>query len=405
MSEKASQKITAVISGFVKPGFEAVREAFAENFTRRNELGAACCMYYRGEKVVDLWGGIRNRATGEPWEEGTMVFVASTTKGLAAMTIALANSRGLLDYEERVCNYWPEFAQQGKEKVTVRQLLSHQAGLLALDAPVDKSVVADLDRLAVALARQKPAWEPGTRQAYHGISLGFYEGELLRRVDPQHRSLGQFFQEEIAAPLGLDFYIRLPDEIPNSRLATIQRSNPGLEFFRSNPRFALAFMNPLSLTFRAFWKNPGMAVAFDAERIYSRNLEVPSIGGVGTARAIAKAYCVFASGGQEVGLRQETLQKLMAPALPPKNGFFDECLKVEWPLSLGFMKPCPAYPIGSPSAFGTPGSGGSFGFGDPQGRVGYAYVTNLLGAKQGTDPRELALRSAFHRSIGEPVPL
>jgi CubicO group peptidase (beta-lactamase class C family) len=312
-----SAKNSVSISGFVKPGFDAVREAFVENFTSRNELGAACCMYYQDEKVVDLWGGIRNKATGEPWEEDTMVPVASTTKGLSGLAMALAHSRGLFDYEERVCKYWPEFAQQGKEKVTVRQLLSHHVGLLALDAPVDKSIVADLDRLAVALAGQKPAWEPGTRQGYHAISLGFYEGELLRRVDPRHRSLGQFFQDEIASPLGLDFYIRLPEEIPNSRLATIQRSSPGLGFFRGNPRFALAFMNPLSLAFRAFWKNPGMAIPFDAERVYARNIEVPSIGGVGTARAIAKAYCVFASDGREVGLREETLQKLMLPAAPP----------------------------------------------------------------------------------------
>jgi CubicO group peptidase (beta-lactamase class C family) len=160
-------------------------------------------------------------------------------------------------------------------------------------------------------------------------------------------------------------------------------------------------MNPLTLTFQAFWKNPWMAMPFDAERVYARNIEVPSIGGIGTARAIAKAYSVFASGGREVGLRQETLEKLMAPAVPPLRGFFDECLKIEWPLTLGFTKPCPAYPFGSPSAFGTPGSGGSFGFGDPQGGVGYAYVTNLLGSKQGSDSRELALRAAFHRSISK----
>jgi CubicO group peptidase (beta-lactamase class C family) len=162
-------------------------------------------------------------------------------------------------------------------------------------------------------------------------------------------------------------------------------------------------MNPRTLTNRAFWKNPGMAVPFDPDRIYSRNLEVPSIGGVGTARAIAKAYCVFASGGHELNLRQETLQALMAPAVPPKRGFYDECLKVEWKLSLGFMKPCAEYPIGSPDAFGTPGSGGSFGFGDPRGKIGYAYVTNLLGAAQGNDPRELALRKAFQRCIGQTV--
>ena len=140
-----------------------------------------------------------------------MVVVHSATKGLAAMTLAIAHSRGWLDYEEPVCAYWPEFAQHGKERITVRQLLAHQAGLFAIDEPVDRSVVADLDRLAEILARQKPAWEPGTRQAYHAITLGFYEGELLRRVDPQHRSLGQFFQDEIATPLALDAYIRVPD--------------------------------------------------------------------------------------------------------------------------------------------------------------------------------------------------
>jgi CubicO group peptidase (beta-lactamase class C family) len=238
--------------------------------------------------VVDLCGGIRNKDTGEPWEEDTMVFVASTTKVLSAMAIALAHSRGLLNYEELVCTYWPEFAQNGKEKVTVRQLLAHQAGLLALDAHVDRNVVADLDRLAVALAAQKPVWEPGMHQGYHAITLGFYEGELLRRVDPRHRSLGQFFQDEIASPLGLDFYIRLPEEIPNSRLAKIQRVNPVTMILHPNP-FTRAFLNPATLTFKAFWKNPGMAIAFGKDLMPVRNLEVPSQGGVGNARAIAHA--------------------------------------------------------------------------------------------------------------------
>jgi CubicO group peptidase (beta-lactamase class C family) len=198
--------------GHVSKGFDAVRDAFVENFSRRRELGAACCVYRQGEKVVDLWGGIRNEASGEPWQEDTMVIVHSATKGLAAMTFAIAHSRGWLEYDERVCTYWPEFAQRGKETITVRQLLAHQAGLFAFDEPVDREVVADLDRLALVLARQAPAWKPGMRQAYHAISLGFYQGELLRRIDPRNRSLGQFFQEEIASPLGLDFYIRVPEE-------------------------------------------------------------------------------------------------------------------------------------------------------------------------------------------------
>jgi CubicO group peptidase (beta-lactamase class C family) len=151
-----------------------------------------------------------------------MVLVHSATKGFAAMTLALAHFRGWLNYDKTVCTYWPEFAQRGKETITVRQLLGHQAALFAFGEPVDREVVADFDRLALVQARQSPAWQPGTRQAYHAISLGFYEGELLRRIDPLHRSLGQFFQDEIASPLGLDFYIRLPEEIPNSRLATIE---------------------------------------------------------------------------------------------------------------------------------------------------------------------------------------
>src|SRR6476620_3317473 len=231
------------VEGHVSRGFEAVREVFAENFIHRQELGGACCAYVHGEKVVDLWGGIRNKQTGEPWERDTMVLVYSATKGLAAMTLAIAHSRGWLDYEERVCTYWPEFAQQGKEKVTVRQLRAHQAGLFAFGEPVDRATIADLDRLAVVLARQKPAWQPGTRQAYHAISLGFYEGELVRRVDPRHRTVGQLFQDEIASPLGLDAYIRLPDAIPLARLATLSR--PGaVEMLRNFPlRLALEAMN------------------------------------------------------------------------------------------------------------------------------------------------------------------
>lgn len=278
------------VQGHVSRGFEPVREAFAENFSRRRELGGACCAYLHGEKVVDLWGGIRNKTTGEPWEEDTMVVIHSATKGLAAMTLAVVHSRGWLDYEEKVCTYWPEFAPQGKERITVRQLLAHQAGLFAFNEPVDRSTVADLDRLAAVMARQKPAWEPGTRQAYHALVLGFYEGELLRRVDPQRRSLGQFFQDEIASALKEDLYIRLPEAIPNARLATL--SSPGLIriLLGFPPRLALDIMKPHSNINRALNINPGTGIYLDAQRIYARDLEVPSGNGVGTARAIAHAY-------------------------------------------------------------------------------------------------------------------
>ena len=326
-----------------------------------------------------------------------MVIVYSATKGLAAMTLAIAHSRGWLDYEERVCAYWPEFAQQGKERITVRQLLAHQAGLYALDEPIDRSIVADLDRLAIVLARQKPKWAPGTRQAYHAITLGFYEGELLRRIDPQHRSLGQFFQDEIATPLALDVYIRLPEEMPNSRLATI--AQPGLldMLFGFPLRFTLAAFNPRSKIVRAL---RGSEFPHDEQRIYARNLEVPSGGAVGTARAIAHAYGVFANGGRELGLRQDTLDLLAAPAVPPTRGFYDECMKADGiKFSLGFMKPSPAWPFGSTSSFGSPGAGGSLGFADPVAGVGYAYVTSQMGTALTGDPREVALREAFYSAI------
>ena len=386
------------IHGFARHGFEAVRDAFEENFSSRFELGAACCIYHHGEKVVDLWGGVRSAETGEAWEEDTMVLVFSATKGFAAMAMALAHSRGWLDYEERVCTYWPEFAQEGKDKITVRQLLSHQAGLFAFTELVDKSVVADPDRLAAVLARQRPAWEPGSHQAYHAISLGFFESELLRRVDPRHRTLGQFFQDEIASPLGLEFYIRLPESIPNSRLAVLEKSNPLKAMLNLPFRLMLAAVNPRSAIFRALIVNPGSWLPLDDERIYARNLEVPSGGGVGTARAMAQAYSVFATGGRELGLRQETLQALIAPAIPSAHGFYDEALKGEVEFSLGFMKTCTAWPFGQAGAFGSPGAGGSLAFADPQTGLAYAYVTNRLGRMDG-DPRELALRDAIPQSL------
>ena len=385
------------IHGHVSPGFEKVREAFVENFERRHELGGACCVYHRGRRVVDLWGGVRNKATGEPWERDTMVVIHSATKGLAAMTLAIAHSRGWLNYDEKVATYWPEFARNGKENITVRQLIAHQAGLFAFDEPVDRSVVADLDRLADVMARARPAWEPGMRQAYHGLTLGFYEGELIRRVDPMHRTLGQFFQDEIATPLGEDVYIRLPEEIPNARLATL--AAPGrLEMligFRPI-RLMVEGMNHRSNVYRALVVNPGTSVYLDDRRIYARNLEVPAGGGVSTARGMAHAYGVFANGGAELSLRPDTLDLLAAPAIPPTHGFFDECLKGEVQFSLGFMKSSANWCLGGPRAFGSPGTGGALGLADPELKLGYGYVTSRMGTVFSGDPRDVALRDAIY---------
>jgi CubicO group peptidase (beta-lactamase class C family) len=387
----------SAVHGSVAPGYEPVREAFAENLRSRGELGGACAVFRRGEKVVDLWGGVRDIATGAPWEEDTMVLVYSATKGMAAMAMALAASRGLLDYDERIAAYWPEFAQAGKERITVRQLLAHQAGLFGFDEKVDRSVIADLDRLAGIMARQRPAWEPGERQAYHAISLGFYEGEIIRRVDPRHRSLGTFFADEIAAPLGIDFFIRLPASIPDERLAPLVQPSTFRAIAALPPRMLLDALNPRSVLFRSLIANPGTQVAVDRERVFARELEVPSGGGVGTARALAKAYGVLAGDGRELDLREETLAQLRAPAIPPRRGFDDACLGGgDIRFSLGFMKPTAIWPFGHDGAFGAPGAGGALGYADPATGIGYAYVTNRMGGFDG-DPRDVALREALER--------
>ena len=391
---------TCAVEGHVTRGFEPVRDAFEENFDRFGELGGACCVYHRGEKVVDLWGGVRNRETGEPWERDTMVVIHSATKGLAAMTLAIAHSRGWLNYDERVATYWPEFAQGGKESTTVRQLLAHQAGLFAFDEPVDRETVADPDRLAQVMARAKPTWPPGERQAYHGLTLGFFEGELMRRIDPRHRTLGQFFQDEIATVLGESTYIRLPEEIPNTQLATL--AAPGrIEMLTEFRPLRLMFegLNPRSNISRALMVNPGTNVYFDDDRVYARNLEVPAGGGVTTARGMAHAYGVFANDGHELGLKQETLDLLAAPATPPSHGFYDECLKGEVRFSLGFMKPCANLSFGGPRSFGSPGTGGALGFADPDAAIGYGYVTSRMGLKFAGDPRDIALRDALYGAL------
>lgn len=390
----------AKIEGHVAPEFEAVRLAFEENFVKRNELGGACCVYFKGEKVVDLWGGIRDPQSGEPWAEHTMVLVFSLTKGLSAMTLAVAHSRGWLDYEKPVAEYWPEFAQNGKEGITVRQLLSHQAGLHAFHERVNRETVADLDHLAQIMARERPAFTPGSRNAYHLITLGFYEAELLRRIDPKRRTLGQFFQDEIATPLGLDFFIRLPQDIPNQRLAHLQQASMAKALISLPGPMALALLNPWSHLFRAYVINPGVGVPFDKDRVYARDLEVPSGGGVGTARAIARAYGEFATGGHELGLHANTLAALEAAAVIPTRGSYDEVVKGNMQYSLGFMKPVSEFSFGHAGAYGAPGAGGSLGYADPKIGLGYGYVTNRIGVGVDPDPRDVALRKAIRSVTG-----
>ena len=383
------------IDGFVAPGFEEVRAVFELNFVKRGEIGAAIAAYWRGEKVVDLWGGRRTPTGEEPWNEDTMVGVASVTKGMAAMTLAVANSRGWLDYDAPVDQYWPEFAQEGKGGITVRQLLGHEAGLVLLDEPLSITKLRDLDYLARLLARQKPAWPPGTRHGYHTITIGLYMQELIRRVDPAHRSLGRFFHEEIALPLGVDFYIGLPRTISDARLAKVKPLSPGrglLALRYTPPGVTLKMIRRGSLLRRSF-----LGLTGDLNDRAFLEVELPSGNGIGTARGIARAYSVFAAGGAELGLAPETFTRLTAPPVMPGK---DVVLGVRSYFALGFLRPGPHVTFGSTArAFGAPGAGGSFGFADPDAQLGYAYVMNKLDFYLENDPREKALRDAVYRAM------
>jgi len=381
----------------VAPGFEEVRTEFERNFAERGEIGAAVAAYWRGEKVVDLWGGRRTPNGTDPWKEDTMVVVMSSTKGLSAMTLAVANARGWLDYDAPVARYWPEFAQNGKAAVTVRQLLGHEAGLVLLDEPVPIEKLHDLDEVARVLARQTPAWPPGTRHGYHTLTLGLYMQELIRRVDPAKRTLGRVFHEEIAVPLGLDFYIGLPHEIPDERLAqleTLSRKRGLLALGTVPPAMLGRMLWPGTLLRRSFLGNTDL----DWSDRRSFDIELPAGNGVGTARAIARAYSAFAEGGAELGITPETFASVTA--LPVVAGGKDVVLGIPSYFSLGFLRPGPNGFFGSSQrAFGGPGAGGSFAFADPDAHLGYAYVMNKMDFHLVDDPREKALRDAVYRGI------
>ncbi|GBG38536.1 serine hydrolase domain-containing protein [Mycobacterium montefiorense] len=394
-----------LVGGDVDEGYGKVADAFRRNLSSGKEIGAAIAVYRDGRKVVDLWGGYRNGGSRTPWQQDTLVNVFSTTKGIASLAVAVAASRGYLSYDGKVTDYWPEFGQAGKEAVTVRQLLSHQAGLPVVKPPLTLPELADPPGMSAKLAAQVPAWRPGTRHGYHGITLGWYEGELIRRTDPAGRSLGRFFAEEIAGPLELDLYIGLPACIDRDRVAHLDAWSLPQALFHLNTmprRLVLGLFNPFDLAMPALTVAKGIKDLADFNRDELRVVEMPAVNGTGTARSIAKLYGSAATGGAELGLTGGTLEALHKSALPPTKGLRDKVLHVDTTFSLGFNKPIPWCIFGSSdNAFGTPGAGGSFGFADPDTGIGYGYVMNKLGFHLVSDPRELALRNAlFHDALG-----
>ena len=393
-----------LLGGDADAGYGPVADAFRRNFAERGEIGAACAVYRDGRKVVDLWGGYRDGRRREPWREDTLVTVFSTTKGVSGLALAVAHARGWIEHDAPVARYWPEFAAAGKEAVTVRQLLAHQAGLPAIDRPLSVADLADLDVVAAALAAQRPAWVPGERHGYHAISLGWFEGELIRRVDPAHRTLGRFFAEEVAAPLGIDFHIGVPDTVDPERIAHVHGFRPAemLLHLGTMPRgFVLGFLNPRSVTARSFANPKVLGRTDNYNRPDVRRLELPAANGTGAVRGIARAYGDAATGGAGLGLGPATLDALERPAQAPTAGRLDVVLRVPTQFSLGYVKPFPAFRFGADGdrAFGTPGAGGSFGFADPQTGIGFAYAMNRAGFHLWDDPRELALREALFRTV------
>jgi CubicO group peptidase (beta-lactamase class C family) len=390
------------IAGEVLPGFEPVRAEFERNFSRRGETGAACTLYYQGVKVVDIWGGYRCRKSAAPWTPNTLSLAFSVTKGMAAAAMAVAHSQGLFELDDPVAAYWPEFAAGGKQQITVRQLLTHQAGLVSLDCRLNSKMLADHDLMGEISARQRPLWQPGTRHGYHTLTLGWYQSEFIRRVDSKCRSLGNFFQDEIATPLGIEFYIGLPDSIAEDRLSNTQ----GYHRIK-----VLGHLNqlPKKMVLAGIWPGSLVAKSIGQLRIDNpaelggpelRAVEIPSANGIGQASGIAKVYDVLARGGQELGLTPATWRELVAPVIRPSHGISDAILKIDTNYGFGFSRPSRGFPFGIDGrAFGCPGAGGSFGMADPTAELSFAYLTNKLSFRIFNDPRETAVREACYACV------
>jgi CubicO group peptidase (beta-lactamase class C family) len=389
------------VHGTVAPGFERVQKAFELNFENHDELGAACAVYHQGEMVVDLWGGSRDVARTKPWDEDTLVLMFSATKGVASAAMAHAHAQGLFSYDDLVGAHWPAFGANGKADVTVRELLAHQAGVAAIDDALTPERIADREALMNLLARKEPDWVPGTRHGYHAWSLGWYESELLRRTDPKGRTLGAYLADEIARPLGLEFYIGLPQDVSDERVAEIQGFHP-LQMVASLGQFpwkmVAALANPWSVSSRAL--SPfDMSTPAELNDPAYRQLEIPGGNGIGRVRDVAKLYGLLASAPSSAGVDEETLTQLTAPPAAPAEGTHDVVLKTDTAYSLGYWKPFGDFSFGGPQAFGAPGAGGAFAFADPARELGFAYAPNRMGTALWSDPREAALRHAVLRCI------
>ncbi|MFE3659842.1 serine hydrolase domain-containing protein [Streptomyces sp. NPDC059165] len=383
------------VQGTVAEGFEPVRDAFVRNFEQRGERGAAVAVYRDGRKVVDLWAGTKDVDGTDPWAVDTAQTVRSATKGVAAAVPLLLHQRGQLDLDAPVGTYWPEFKAAGKERALVRHLLSHRAGVPALDRPLSVEEAVDGRSGALAVAAQPPAWEPGTDHGYHAQTYSWLLGELVRRVTG--RSLGRWIAEEIARPLGLDFWVGLPDDEAHrvGRLGPVEEppaaTGGGLKL-RPKRSVAEAYRDPDSLTRRAFGAIDPLP---DENAPLYRSAELAASNGISTARALARFYA--ATVGEVDGHRLFAPATLTVARTEESNGP-DRVLVVGTRFGLGYMLHGPASPLLAPGSFGHPGRGGSLGFADPESGVALGYVTNGMRKGVTADPRAQALVRAV-RSV------
>lgn len=382
------------IEGTCDARFAQVKEAFAENFAKRNEYGAAVAVTIAGKPVIDLWAGHADKARTRAWTRDTLVNVFSTTKGLTAICAHRLADQGKLDFDAPVVRYWPEFALSGKERITVRQLLNHRAGLPAIRHQLADDAAYNWQVMTDALAAEEPWWQPGSKHGYHALTYGWLVGEVIRRITG--KSVGTYFRDEIAEPLTIDCRIGL-DARDDERCGQMIQSPPPPPGQMNI--FQYAMDHPDSVTARTF-NNPPTALKLSAVNSRAwRGAEIPAANGHTTARALARLYGALGDGGQVDGVR------VMSPAAiarchSEESAGTDEVLLVPTRFSTGFMLTQPHDPIGpNAHAFGHPGAGGSLGFADPDAQLGFGYTMNKMGPYILIDPRTRCLIDAVYASL------
>jgi CubicO group peptidase (beta-lactamase class C family) len=386
--------------------FEAVRAEFERNFADRAEVGAAVCITLDGETVVDLWGGIADPATGRAWQQDTIGVIWSCTMGATALCAHMLITRGALDLDAPVAAYWPEFADAGKAAITVRMLLAHQAGLAAFSEPIPADGYTDWEIITARLAAQEPLWQPGTRHGYHTFTWGHLVGELVRRISG--KSIGTFFRDEVARPLGLDLWIGLPAEHESRVAPTIAAPFP--QPGEVLPAFYRAALDePSSIAAYAVMHSGQLLARGWIDSREAHATELPAIGGIGNARALAGMYRALAVGGTVDGVRLVDDGGLAAMAAVESAGAVDATMLVPTRWSLGYLKSIDnsGGPPGdrdsvllSEDAFGTVGMGGSIGFADPRARLSFGYTMNRRGLGVGLDARAQSLIDATYQTLG-----